>query len=97
MLKVMLIFLITDGIYGQTSICNNFLKRINVEIDFLKADASDVEQKIKPNTKLILCSSGSILYEVIDLPKLCEIAHKHSIPVAIDNTYSSGYLLNLLN
>lgn len=89
-------FLISDGIYGPVrSICDHFLKKVNIEIDFLKADASDVEQKIKPNTKLILCESpGSILYEIIDLPKLCQIAHSHNIPVAIDNTYSSGYLCN---
>lgn len=89
-------FLISDGIYGPVrSICDNFLKKLKIEIDFLKADASDVEQKIKPNTKLILCESpGSILYEIIDLPKLCQIAHSHNIPVAIDNTYSSGYLCN---
>ncbi|EAI5629890.1 cystathionine beta-lyase [Campylobacter lari] len=91
-------FLITDAIYGPVrTICDLFLTKMGVEIDFLKADASDVEEKIKPNTKLILCESpGSILYEIIDLPKLCEIAHKHNIPVAIDNTYSSGYFLNPL-
>ncbi|AXP09005.1 PLP-dependent aspartate aminotransferase family protein [Campylobacter hepaticus] len=92
-------FLITDAIYGPVrTICELFLEKIGIEIDFLKADASDVEEKIKPNTKLILCESpGSILYEIIDLPKLCKIAHSHNIPVAIDNTYSSGYLLNPLD
>lgn len=92
-------FLITDGIYGPVrTIVDLFLHKMGVEVDFLKADASDVESKIKPNTKLILCESpGSILYEIIDLPKLCQIAHAHNIPVAIDNTYSSGYLLNPLN
>lgn len=91
-------FLITDAIYGPVrTICDLFLKKIGVEVDFLKADASDVEEKIKPNTKLILCESpGSILYEIIDLPKLCKTAHKYNIPVAIDSTYSSGYLLNPL-
>ena len=91
-------FLITDGIYGPVrTICDLFLKKIGIEIDFLKADASDIEEKIKTNTKLILCESpGSILYEIIDLPKLCKIAHQHNIPVAIDNTYSSGYFLNPL-
>ncbi|MBF7044405.1 trans-sulfuration enzyme family protein [Campylobacter volucris] len=91
-------FLITDAIYGPVrTICDLFLAKMGVEVDFLKADASDVEEKIKPNTKLILCESpGSILYEIIDLPKLCEIAHKHNIPVAIDNTYSSGYFFNPL-
>lgn len=89
-------FLITDGIYGPVrTIVEQFLAKVGVEVDFLKADASDVESKIKPNTKLILCESpGSILYEIIDIPKLCKIAHAHNIPVAIDNTYSSGYHLN---
>lgn len=91
-------FLITDAIYGPVrTICDLFLTKMGVEIDFLKADASDVDSKIKPNTKLILCESpGSILYEIIDLPKLCRIAHAYNIPVAIDNTYSSGYFLNPL-
>ncbi|MBT0878549.1 MULTISPECIES: PLP-dependent aspartate aminotransferase family protein [unclassified Campylobacter] len=89
-------FLITDGIYGPVrTICDLFLNKVGVEVEFLKADASDVESKIKPNTKLILCESpGSIMYEIIDVPKLCEIAHKHNIPVAIDSTYSSAYLSN---
>ncbi|WP_172199705.1 PLP-dependent aspartate aminotransferase family protein [Campylobacter sp. RM16188] len=89
-------FIITDAIYGPVrSICDNFLNKIGVDIDFIKADASDIEEKIKPNTKLILCESpGSILYEIIDLPRLCKIAHAHNIPVAIDSTYSSSYLLS---
>lgn len=92
-------FLITDGIYGPVrTFCDLFLKKMGVEIDFLKADGSDIEEKIKPNTKLILCESpGSILYEVIDLRKLTQIAHSHGIPVAIDNTYSSGYLFKPLD
>ena len=92
-------FLITDAIYGPVrTIVDLFLHKMGVEVDFLKADGSDIESKIKPNTKLVLCESpGSILYEIIDLPKLCKIAHAHNGPVAIDNTYSSGYLLNPLN
>lgn len=87
-------FLITDGIYGPVRTINElFLSKIGIEVDFLKADASDIKEKIKPNTKLILCESpGSILYEIIDLPWLCKIAHDRGIPVAIDSTYSSAYL-----
>lgn len=90
--------LVTDGIYGPVrSVDELFLKKMGVQIEYLKADASDVEEKIKANTKLILCESpGSIIYEIIDLPKLCKIAHENNIPVAIDNTYSSSYLLNPL-
>lgn len=91
-------FIVSDAIYGPVrTVCNLFLSKVKVDVTFCKADCSDVESLIQPNTKLILVESpGSILYEVIDLPKLCKIAHAHNIPVAIDNTYSSGYLYNPL-
>ncbi len=39
-------FLITDAIYGPVrTICELFLEKMGIEIDFLKADASDVEEK----------------------------------------------------
>jgi cystathionine beta-lyase len=87
-------FIVSDAIYGPVrTVCDLFLKKVGVEVTFCKADCSDLEEKIRPNTKLLLCESpGSILYEVIDLPKVSETAHKHGIIVAIDNTYSSGYL-----
>ena len=81
-------FIVSDAIYGPVrTVCNLFLSKVKVDVTFCKADCSDVESLIQPNTKLILVESpGSILYEVIDLPKLCKIAHAHNIPVAIDNT-----------
>lgn len=91
-------FIISDAIYGPVrTVVDLFLKKVGVEVDFCKGDCTDAIEKIKPNTKLILTESpGSILYEVVDLKKLCEEAHKHDIIVAIDNTYSSGYLYNPL-
>ncbi len=90
--------LITDGIYGPVrSFCEKFLKKNNVTVDFIKADACDVEEKITHNTQLILAETpGSILYEMIDLPKLSQIAKKYGVPLAVDNTYGSAYFYNPL-
>lgn len=87
-------FLITDGIYEPVrDIDRLFLSKIGVEVEYLKADASDIEEKLRPNTKLLLCESpGSVLYEIIDLPKVSAIAHANGTVVAIDSTYSSSYL-----
>lgn len=87
-------YLITDGIYEPVrQIQEQFLQKIGVEVDYLKADGSDIAEKIRPNTKLLLCESpGSVLYEVMDLPKIAKIAHENGIVVAIDSTYSSSYL-----
>lgn len=91
-------FIITDAIYGEVrQVVDLFLKKVGVEVDFCRGDCTDAIEKIKPNTKLILTESpGSILYEVVDLKKLCEEAHKRNVIVAIDNTYGSGYLYNPL-
>lgn len=63
-------FIVSDAIYGPVrTVCNLFLSKVKVDVTFCKADCSDVESLIQPNTKLILVESpGSILYEVIDLP-----------------------------
>ncbi len=89
-------YVISDACYGPVrTVCELFLKKVGVEITFCKADCSDLEEKIQPNTKLLLTECpGSILYEMVDLPKVCEVAHRHGVIVAIDNTYSSGYLYN---
>lgn len=87
-------FLISDGIYAPVrTIDNLLLKNIGVEVEYIKADASDIESKIRPNTVLLLCESpGSVLYEIIDLPKVSKIAHDNGVVVAVDSTYSSAYL-----
>ncbi len=91
-------FIISDAIYGPVrEIVNLFLSKIDVDVTYCKADCSDIEEHIKKNTSLLLCESpGSILYEIIDLPKVAKIAHEHGLVVAIDSTYSSGYLFNPL-
>lgn len=51
----------------------------------------EIEELIQPNTKvLFLESPGSITMEVMDVPLLAEIAHKHGIIVMLDNTWAAG-------
>lgn len=90
--------LISDGIYAPVrKVCELFMKKYGVDFDFVHADCSDFAQKIRPETNLLLCESpSSVLYEIIDLPSVCNLAHKHGIDVAIDNTYSSGYFFHPL-
>jgi len=85
--------LIADCIYQPVKpFCDVYLRENDIQFDFIKPDGSDLEEKIRPNTQLLLCEvPGSLLYELADLPKLSSIAHAHNIPVAIDNTYGSSY------
>ncbi|MCD8340065.1 MAG: cystathionine beta-lyase [Burkholderiales bacterium] len=91
-------YIISDAIYGPVrTVAEEFLKKVDVEVSYCKADCSNLEELIKPNTTLLLCESpGSILYEIVDLPKVSKIAHDHGMIVAIDNTWASGFLFQPL-
>lgn len=90
--------LFADSIYEPVrKIASSFLTPNNISYDFFKTDGSDFEAKLRPETQLVFAESpGSLLYEMLDLPKLCSIAHAHNIPVAVDNTWGSAWLYNPL-
>lgn len=90
--------LFADSIYEPVrKIASSFLTPNNISYDFFKTDGSDFEAKLRPETQLVFAESpGSLLYEMLDLPKLCDIAHAHNIPVAVDNTWGSAWLYNPL-
>lgn len=90
--------LISDGIYAPVrKVCELFISQYGVTIDFVRADCRDLADKIRPETKLLLCESpASVMYELIDLPTVCALAHQHDIDVAVDNTYGSGYFFHPL-
>ena len=90
--------LVSDGIYAPVrTICRDLLANYDVTVEYLRADCTDFEEKIRDNTDLLLCETpASVLYEMIDLPAVTAIARRHGIAVAVDNTYASGYLFNPL-
>ncbi len=50
---------------------------------------------IRPNTALIWCESpGSVTMEIPDLPAIVAAARARNVPVALDNTYAAGVLLD---
>ncbi len=54
----------------------------------------EVEKAIQKNTKGIFVESISNPHSlVIDIEAIAKIAHKHKIPLVVDNTFSSPYLL----
>lgn len=90
--------LFADSVYAPVrTIAEQYLKPNRIEYTFFKADGSDFEEKLQPNTALVFCETpGSLLYEMQDLPAICEIAHARGIPVATDNTWGSGWYYNPL-
>lgn len=52
------------------------------------------EKAIQSNTKLIFIESlGNPNSSIVDMKAVAEIAHKHGIPLIVDNTFATPYLL----
>lgn len=64
----------------------------NTIVDF--ANPADVEAAIKPNTKAIYAETfGNPNSDVLDIDAIAEVAHRHNIPLIIDNTFGTPYLI----
>ncbi len=60
-------------------------------------DLEAVEKAIKPNTKAIYAETfGNPNSEITDVDALAEVAHRHNIPLIIDNTFATPYLFRPL-
>ncbi|NMC57294.1 MAG: O-acetylhomoserine aminocarboxypropyltransferase/cysteine synthase [Eubacteriaceae bacterium] len=82
-------------IYGGTyNLLANTLIDYGIETTFVDADVEgSFENAIKENTKLIFIESlGNPNCNVIDIKKVADIAHKHGIPLIVDNTFATPYL-----
>ena len=58
------------------------------------ADLSNFEKAIRPNTKAVFIETlGNPNSNIIDIDAVAEIAHRHNIPLIIDNTFGTPYLI----
>ena len=90
----------TASVYGPSrNVIEKHYSRFGVEATFVDtADPDNVIKSIKPNTKMILVETPSNpTMQITDIRKIAEIAHKHEIPLVVDNTFSSPYLQNPLD
>src|SRR3954463_9121988 len=71
------------------------LQKLGVETTFVHPDEpKDFEKAIKTNTKLIYAETlGNPLINIVDIEALAAIAHEAGIPLVVDNTVPSPYLL----
>lgn len=58
-----------------------------------QGDFDGVEKLIDKNTKAVFCESiGNPAGNVVDIQRLADIAHKHGVPLIVDNTVATPYL-----
>lgn len=86
----------TGELYGGTyNLFAHTLPRQGVEVRFFNKDATDaeIEALIDSKTKMLYCESvGNPSGGVVDIERLAKVAHKHGIPVVVDNTVPSPML-----
>ena len=85
----------SQNIYGGT--ITQFtvtLRRMGIETSFAPVyDYDALEAAIRPNTKLLFAETiGNPSGTLADLDALAKLAHKHGIPLVVDNTFASPYL-----
>ena len=83
-------------IYGGTyNLLEHTLPEYGISTTFVDTDEEGAfENAIRDNTKAIFIETlGNPNANLIDIEKTAEIAHKHKIPLVIDNTFGTPYLI----
>lgn len=80
---------------GSYNLLAHTLKQFGIETTFVNIhDLSEVENAIKENTKAIYIETlGNPNSDIPDIDKIAELAHQHGLPVVVDNTFGTPYLI----
>jgi O-succinylhomoserine sulfhydrylase len=84
-----------NNLFGATmQLFNNLLRRFGVDTTFVAStDIDALEKAIKPNTKLVFVETPSNpLTEICDIPRIADVAHRHSALLVVDNCFCTPIL-----
>ena len=87
----------SDRIYGGSrNLLGLTLKRFGIEVTFVDPkNYKLISKSIKKNTKLFFAETiGNPGLEVLDIPKISKICEANNIPLVLDNTIATPFLLN---
>ena len=80
---------------GSFNLLSHTLPQYGIETTFVDAhDLNEVENAIKDNTRVVYLETlGNPGSDIPDIDAIAEIAHKRGIPVVVDNTFGTPYLI----
>ena len=80
---------------GSYNLLEHTLTQFGVTTTFVDAhDLEEVENAIQPNTKAVYLETlGNPNSDIPDIDALAELAHKYGIPLVVDNTFGTPYLI----
>ena len=87
----------SSSIYGGTfNLFNVTMRKMGVDFTFVSPDCTEDELNaaFKPNTKAVYLETlGNPNSDIPDIDAIAAIAHKHGLPLVIDNTFGTPYLI----
>ena len=80
---------------GSYNLLAHTLPQFGITATFVNAhDLSEVEAAIRPNTKAVYLETlGNPNSDIPDIDAIAGIAHRHGLPLVIDNTFGTPYLI----
>ena len=80
---------------GSHNLLEYTLPRFGIDTTFVDLrKTSEVKKNIKKNTKLIFGETlGNPGLDVMNIPKISKLAHDHNIPLLVDSTFTTPYLM----
>ncbi|MBQ8313977.1 MAG: O-acetylhomoserine aminocarboxypropyltransferase/cysteine synthase [Clostridia bacterium] len=80
---------------GSYNLLSNTLPLYGISATFVDAhNLAEVEAAIQPNTKAVYLETlGNPNSDIPDIDAIAEIAHRHGLPLVIDNTFGTPYLI----
>ena len=89
-------FVSASAIYGGTfNLFAVTMKKLGIDVTFIDQDASEaqISKAFRPNTKALFCETvANPAGSVLDIAKMAKIAHKHGVPLIVDNTFATPVL-----
>jgi O-acetylhomoserine (thiol)-lyase len=85
-----------NQLYGGTyNLFANTFRDMGVDVTFVDgSDPTGFEHAIRPNTKALFFETvGNPNASIVDIESVVAIAHRHGIPVIVDSTFATPYLL----
>jgi O-acetylhomoserine (thiol)-lyase len=89
-----------NNLYGGTyTMFDTILPQFDIHVNFVDPrDPNNFEQAITEKTKGIFIETiGNPVLEFVDIDAVAEIAHKHKLPLIVDATFTSPYLLRTID
>ncbi len=87
----------SSSIYGGTyNLFKYTLKKLGIDTTFVEDqdDAAEWAAAVRPNTKLFFAETiGNPKINILDIRKVADVAHENTVPLIVDNTIATPYLI----